>query len=90
MPKINLELHVNKNPTDWGGWINLFDEDDRVFLCFAQKKHPKSIIRSPNADLIASGYIRGIGGCVPVDWDGSIYDWHGRQIREPRENDYCG
>jgi len=74
-----LEKHLNLVPTDFKGWLNLFDEYDKLFLATAQKEQPNSIIRSPNADIIAAGLASGLGGSVPPNWDGTVYDWNGRR-----------
>lgn len=69
MDKIEkLEQHLATNPTDFGGWLNLFDLDDRMMLDEAVNAYPHSIIRLPSYDLMTSG----IKGAVPSDWDGSI------------------
>lgn len=49
-----------------------FDDDDRESLEKAKQDHPNSVIRMPNADLIANGRIKGLGGSVPAEWDGSV------------------
>ena len=81
-----IELHLAKNPLDFKAWVKLFDEYERLFLDNVQKKYPRSIIRSPVADLIASGHLTGVGGSVPAYWDWSIYDWNGKQIQPKKTN----
>ncbi len=67
-----LEQHLQANPCDFGGQLLLFDLIDQAMLEQAKIEHPHSIIRMPNADLIACGVVSGIGGSVPAEWDGSI------------------
>lgn len=54
------------------------DKLDRAILQNLQEDFPNSIIRMANSDLIASGYINGLGGSVPAEWDGSIVDLNQR------------
>ncbi len=67
-----LEQHLQSNPCDFGGQLLLFDLIDQAMLEQAKKAYPHSIIRMPNADLVARGVVSGIGGSVPAEWDGSI------------------
>ena len=74
-----LEQHLEVNKTDFKAWLELFVAYDRLYLEKAQAERPFSIIRNPCADLI--GHIKGIGGSVPPNWDGTIYDWNGKRIK---------
>ena len=76
-----LEQHLEINRTDFKAWLELFVAYDKLYLEKAQAERPFSIIRNPCADLIATGHISGIGGSVPPDWDGTIYDWNGKRIK---------
>lgn len=85
-PKIQqIEAHLKLNPLDFKVWVNLYDAYEDLFLQQAREQHPNSIIRSPHCDLIAEGYLKGLGGNVlpKGKWDGSIYDWNGKQIQPP-------
>ena len=56
----------NKDRTivDYQFIASLFEKDERAMLNNTQQKFPNSIIRMPNADLIASGIVSGVGGSV--------------------------
>lgn len=48
----------------------VFEREERELLKVTQDKYPNHIIRMPNHDLVASGFISGIGGSVPADCNG--------------------
>ena len=64
--------HEKRTILDYAFIAAVFDKDDRNILKKTQAKYPHSIIRMPCADLIANGYIKGLGGSVPLDHDGSV------------------
>ena len=66
--------HENRTALDYTFIESLFDRDDRTYLKKLQSKYPKHIIRLSNADLIAQGFVKGIGGSVPANWNGLYHD----------------
>jgi hypothetical protein len=66
------EYHKTRSSIDFNFIENVFVNDDRKALHEAQEKHPNSIIKMRNHDLISSGYLSGYGGSIPADWDGTI------------------
>ena len=67
-----MEYHKTRSILDFVFIDKVFEADERELLRKTQAKHPHAIILMPNADLIASGRIKGIGGSVPAEWDGTV------------------
>jgi hypothetical protein len=67
------EYHNTRSILDCKFIVSIFDKQDREILKMLQTKYPNHIIHMPNSDLIAEGYISGIGGSVPLNWTGLIY-----------------
>lgn len=66
-----IDYHKTRSVIDFVFIDKVFESDERELLRKTQEKYPNAIIRMPNADLIASGIIKGIGGSVPAQWDGT-------------------
>lgn len=67
------EYHRTRSCIDFNFIKNVFERDERQKLEELQSKLPNHIIRMPNSDLIAMGYIEGIGGSVPAEWNGLVH-----------------
>jgi hypothetical protein len=50
-----------------------FEKDERALLEKYVNLYPNHIIRMPNFDLISKGFLTGIGGYIPSEWNGLIY-----------------
>jgi hypothetical protein len=70
------DYHKTRSVLDMAFIEAVFIGQEREFLEAAQANHPNSVIRSPHVDLGLKGY----GGSVPAEWDGTVYDWNGKQI----------
>ena len=77
-----VEYHKTRTVLDINFILAVFDRQDRETLKMAEQEHPGSIIRSPHVDVIMGGGMKGLGGSVPANWNGSIYDWNGKPIKE--------
>ena len=66
-----VDYHKTRSVLDFVFIDKIFESDERELLRKTQEKHHNAIIHMPNSDLIASGRIKGIGGSVPAQWDGS-------------------
>jgi len=67
------EYHKNRTILDFKFIESVFDREERKYLKELQNKFPNHIIQMPNSDLKARGFISGIGGSVPADWNGMVY-----------------
>ncbi len=67
------EYHKNRTTLDYKFIDAVFEREERRLLAELQSKYPNYIIRMPNSDLKAPGYIKGIGGSLPPNWNGLIY-----------------
>ena len=66
-----VDYHKTRSVLDFVFIDKVFEADERELLRKTQDKYPNAIIHMPNVDLIASGRIKGIGGSVPANWDGT-------------------
>jgi hypothetical protein len=59
------KYHATRTSIDAKFIDSVFERDERELLARLQMKYPGKIIHMPNCDLIAPGFIKGIGGSVP-------------------------
>ena len=67
------EYHKNRTVLDTEFICAAFTRDERQRLKELQAKYPNHVIHLRNADCIAAGRSTGIGGSVPLRWNGLIY-----------------
>lgn len=61
------EYHKTRSSIDYTFIASVFERDERELLAQTIQRYPGCNIRMPNADLIASGRISGIGGVVSLN-----------------------